>query len=282
MNTKITAFMADESQAVGLDNFRIYLERLPDHLDNFLKNLGLPLLSSSTHPAMSPVAARAQRDIPLWPKMATELRQFHVDVTRLIDDAIALVTQLNLYEQSDDSHSALENLNTLRLHAAPFTINGKLGISPSSKTYEVTHTLSETLIAFENRLYIALQDMKLIQQSTVDIIPRVIDFMRVKIAEHEARHRRQDSTFTEPVRKQLEAAYASLQSSRAAYFAAVEAANRLHAYCTLQRDTLADSRRQLLRISEGSNVRIFVLQMNLMSIRLVEANRMIKRIRELL
>jgi hypothetical protein len=278
----MAAYLIDEEDVVGLNNFQTCLERFPASIDSFLKNLTLPLVGSGEHPAMANVAARAKRDVPLWPATIKDLKQFHQDATLLFNDANELVTQLKLYKRPEDTDSVRENLNTLALHAEPFNMNGKLGISPSTKTYDVTYVLSQKLTHFDNLLYKAVKDMELIQQSATDIIPRTTDFMKVKIAEHEARHRRPDLTFSAPVRKQLELANGSLESLRTEYAEALQAAGNLLAYCTRQREILDDARNQLLRISDRSNVRSFLLQMNLMGTRLTQAQSLVNRVRGLL
>lgn len=278
----MAAYLIDEDDVVGLNNFRTYLERFPTSVDSFLKNLALPLLGSGAHPAMINIAARAKRDVPLWPETIKGLKQFHKDATLLINDANELVTQLKLYKRPEGTDSVRENLNTLVLHAEPFNMDGKLGISPSSKTYDVTYVLSQQMTQFDNQLYKAVKDMELIQQSATDVIPRTTDFMKVKIADHEARHRRPDSTFPEPVRKQLELANASLESLRTDYSEALQAASNVLAYCTRLREVLDDARNQLLRISDKSNVRAFLLQMNLMGTRLTQAQNLITPVQGLL
>ncbi|MCD5980402.1 hypothetical protein [Pseudomonas quasicaspiana] len=267
--------LISESDVVGLNNFKLYLERFPAYIDSFLKNLALPLLGSGQHPAMNDVAARGNRDIPLWPANTKALRQLHQDITLLISDANELVTQLKLYKRPEDTDSVRENLNTLLLHAEPFNMSGKLGISPSSKTYDVTYFLSQKLTHFDGLLYTAVKDLQLLQQTATDVIPRTVDFMKVKIAAHEARHRKPDSTFSGPVQKQLDLANRSLDASRAEYTCALEAASNVLGYCTRLRETLNDSRTQLLLISDKSNVRTFILQMNLMGTRLTQAQGMV-------
>ncbi|SQG00408.1 Uncharacterised protein [Paucimonas lemoignei] len=278
----MAAYLIDESDIAGLESFRTHLENYPTLINGFLKNLGLMSLQDSGDQAMINVASRARRDITLWPDTAKKLRQFHQDATSFISDANELVTQLKLYKRPDDTDSIRENLNTLSLHAEPFNMKGKLGISASSNTYDVTYVLSEKLNNFDNLLYNAVQDMQLIQQSVADIIPRTIDFMKVKISEHESRHRKPDSTLPEPVRKQLEAANNSLESSKTEYSTAIEAANNLHAYCNQVRELLSDARSNLLRISDKSNVRSFLLQINLMGSRVTEAQGLINRARDLI
>ncbi len=267
--------LISESDVVGLNNFKLYLERFPASIDSFLKNLALPLLGSGQHPAMNDVAARGNRDIPLWPANAKALRQLHQDITLLISDANELVTQLKLYKRPEDTDSVRENLNTLSLHAEPFNMSGKLGISPSSKTYDVTYFLSQKLTHFDGLFYSVFKDLQLLQQTATDVIPRTVDFMKVKIAAHEARHRKPDSTFSGPVQKQLDLANRSLDASRAEYTCALEAASNVLGYCTRLRETLNDSRTQLLLISDKSNVRTFILQMNLMGTRLTQAQGMV-------
>lgn len=267
----------NENDVAGLNNFQLYLERFPASIDSFLTNLALPLLGSGQHPAMNDTAARAKRDIQLWPDNAKALRLVHQGVTPLICDTNELLTQITLYEKPEGTDPIRENLNKLVLHTEPFNMNGKLGISPSSKTYDVTYFLSQKLIHFEDSLYDAIQDMEQIQKTASDVIPRTVDFMKVKIAEHEARHRKPDSTFAGPVQKQLDLANRSLDASRAEYTWALEAAGNVLGYCTRLRGMLYDSRTQMMLISDKSNVRTFILQMNLMGSRLTQAQRMINK-----
>ncbi|MCI8210959.1 hypothetical protein AUC61_15605 [Pseudomonas sp. S25] len=273
----MAAYFIGKSDVLGLNNFQAYLERYAISVDSFLKNLTLPLLQSGQHPALNNVAARAKRDIPLWPGTVKNLRQLHQDATRVIDEANELVSQLKLYKRPEGTDAVRENLNTLLLHAEPFNMNGKLGISPSSKTYDVTYFLSQKLTQFDGLLYTAFSELKLLLQTATDIIPRTVDFMRVKIAEHEARHRRPDSTFSGPVQKQLDLANSSLDASRTEYTVALEAAGNVLGYCTRLRETLNDSRNQLLLISDKSNVRTFIFQINQMGTRLTLAQNMINR-----
>lgn len=273
----MASYLISEPDITGLNSFQSYLERYPVLIQAFLKNLRLPSLESGTQQTLVNMVTRARRDTPVWPETSEQLRNFHRAVTLLINDASELVTQLKLYKRPADTDSVRENLNTLALHAAPFNMNGKLGISPTSKTYDVTYVLSNKLTQFDSLLYKAVKDMELIQQSATDIIPRTIDFMRVSIAEHEARNRKPDGSFPESVQKQLETAKSNLESSRTEYSSAVEAANNLQAYCTRLSEILSDSKTQLLRISDKSNVRTFLLQMNLMDTRLTAAMALIKK-----
>lgn len=266
----------NENDVAGLNNFQLYLEGFPASIDSFLNNLALPLLASRQNPAMNDTAARAKLEVQLWPANVKALRQLHQDATLLISDANELVSRLELYKRPEGTDPIRENLNTLLLHAQPFNMSGKLGISPSSKTYDVLYFLSQKLIHFENSLYDAIEDIKLLQRTATDIIPRTIDFMKVKIAEHEARHRKPDSTFSGPVQRQLELANRSLDASRAEYTWALEAAGNVLGYCTRLRGMLYDSRVELF-IGDKSNVRTFILQMNLMGSRLTQAQRMINK-----
>lgn len=278
----MTAYFVGESDITGLDNYRIHLERLPEHLDNFLKGLGLPSVGASNNQAMIDVLARAKRDGQLWPEASKGLRTFHDAATLFIDEARELVTQLNLYKEPEGTDSIRDNLNTLALHAAPFNLNGKLGISPTSKTYDVTSVLTNKLIHFDSVLYNFTNDITLIKNSTTDIIPRTTDFMRGKILDHDVKHRRADSTFPESVKEQLEIANSSLDSSNKDYLRALQAANNMDVYCTRLRQILNDAKSVLLGITPMSNARWFLNKMNMMNTHLTEAQNFVSRVQALM
>lgn len=278
----MVSYLISESDIAGLNNFRVYLERYPGLIEGFLKNLGLPSLDSGTQQTLVNIVTRAKRDAPVWPDLSEQLRNVHKDVTLFINDFSEIVTQLKLYKRPEETDPIRENLNTLALHAAPYNLNGKLGISPTSKTSDLLYRMSTTLNSFDYVIADATLKMKRVQDSTSDIIPRTTDFMKVKIGEHEARHRKPDGSFPESVRKQLETTNSNLESSKTEYSSAIEAANNLHAYCTRLRQLLSDAKGQLLLISDLSNVRTFLLQMNLMDTRLNQAHDLVKRGRDLL
>jgi len=281
----MTVYLIDHSDSVGLYSHCKYLEQLPQRIEVFKLDLGLvPPQEVGKHlePALLQTTERAKREVSLWPDMVKSLQLLHQDFSVFIRETNRFVDQLTAYKQLKDRDGLSENINTVAVGVAPFNMINKLGISASSKSPEVVALVRQKLQHFEERFASNATAMEQIRQSVLGVIPRFIDFMNTRIADHEAKHRRNDQPLPAAVLEQLDTARSKVHWSDKQYLYGLQAASNMGTYCSRMAILLQDARAELVGINEQSNVKALALNMSLMGARSTEAESLAKRVQEML
>lgn len=281
----MTVYLIDHSDSVGLYSHCKYLEQLPQRIEVFKLDLGLVPpreVGKYLEPALLQTTERSKREVSLWPDMVKSLRVLHQDFSLFIRETNRFVDQLTAYKQLKDRDGLRENINTIAVGVAPFNMINKLGISASSKSPEVVALVRQKLQHFEERFSSKATAMEQIRQSVLGVIPRFIDFMSTKIADHEAKHRRNNQPLPAAVLDQLDTAKSKVHWSDKQYLYGLQAASNMGTYCSRMEILLQDARAELVGINEQSNLKALALNMSLMGVRTTEAESLAKRVQEML
>ena len=281
----MTVYLIDHSDSVGLYSHCKYLEQLPQRIEVFKLDLELvPPKEVGKHlePSLLQTTERAKREVSLWPDMVKSLQVLHQDFSLFIRETNRFVDQLTTYKQLKDRDGLRENINTIAVGVAPFNMINKLGISASSKSPEVVALVQQKLQHFEERFASKATAMEQIRQSVLGVIPRFIDFMNTKIADHEAKHHRNNQPLPAAVLEKLDTARSKVHWSDKQYLYGLQAASNMGTYCSRMAILLKDARAELVGINEQSNIKALALNMSLMGVRTTEAESLAKRVQEML
>lgn len=281
----MTIYLIEHADSVGLSNHRYYLEQLPQRIELFKMDLGLvPAheVGKYREPALTRTTERARQDMSRWPDMVKPMRQLHQDFALFIRETNRFVSQLDVYQQLKGRKGTRDHLDTLALHLEPFNLTGKLGISPSTKTSEVVALVRQKLQDFEGLFSVKATEMELIRLSVHEVIPRFIDFMNLRIVEHEAKHRRNNQQLSATVLDELATARSKLRWSEKQYLYGLQAASNMGTYCSRMADLLQYARTELDSINGRSSVAMLALSTGLMGARTNEAESLAKRVWEML
>jgi hypothetical protein len=281
----MTIYLIDHADSVGLYSHRNYLEQLPQRIELFKMDLDLVPpheVGKYREPALTKTTERAKQEMSRWPDMVKPMRKLHHDFALFIRETNRFVSQLEVYQQLKGRQGTRDNLNTLALHLEPISMTGKLGISPTTTASEVVALVRQKLLEFESFFSVKATEMELIRLSVFDVIPRFIDFMNTRIAEHEVKHRRNNQPFSAAVLDQLATARSKVHWSEKQYLYGLQAASNMGTYCSRMAVLLRDARVELDGINGQSNVAKLILIMGLMGARTDEAEQLAIRVKEML
>lgn len=281
----MTIYLIEHADSVGLHGHRVYLEQLPQRIELFKMDLGLvPAheVGKYREPALTRTTDRARQDMSRWPEMVKPMRQLHQDFALFIRETNRFVSQLEVYQQLKGRQGTRDHLDTLALHLEPFNLTGKLGISPSTKTSEVVALIRQKLQDFESLFSVKATEMELIRLSVHEVIPRFIDFMNLRIVEHETKHRRNNQQLSAIVIDELATARSKVRWSEKQYLYGLQAASNMGTYCSRMTVLLQYTRDELDGIDDRSSIAMLTLATGLMGARTHEAESLAKRVSEML
>lgn len=281
----MTIYLIEHADSVGLHGHRVYLEQLPQRIELFKMDLGLvPAheVGKYREPALTRTTDRARQDMSRWPEMVKPMRQLHQDFALFIRETNRFVSQLEVYQQLKGRQGTRDRLDTLALHLEPFNLTGKLGISPSTKTSEVVALIRQKLQDFESLFSVKATEMELIRLSVHEVIPRFIDFMNLRIVEHETKHRRNNQQLSAIVIDELATARSKVRWSEKQYLYGLQAASNMGTYCSRMTVLLQYARDELDGIDDRSSIAMLTLATGLMGARTHEAESLAKRVSEML
>ena len=281
----MTIYLIEHADSVGLHGHRVYLEQLPQRIELFKMDLGLvPAheVGKYREPALTRSTDRARQDMSRWPEMVKPMRQLHQDFALFIRETNRFVSQLEVYQQLKGRQGTRDHLDTLALHLEPFNLTGKLGISPSTKTSEVVALIRQKLQDFESLFSVKATEMELIRLSVHEVIPRFIDFMNLRIVEHETKHRRNNQQLSAIVIDELATARSKIRWSEKQYLYGLQAASNMGTYCSRMTVLLQYARDELDGIDDRSSIAMLTLATGLMGARTHEAESLAKRVSEML
>lgn len=281
----MTIYLIEHADSVGLHGHRVYLEQLPQRIELFKMDLGLvPAheVGKYREPALTRTTDRARQDMSRWPEMVKPMRQLHQDFALFIRETNRFVSQLEVYQQLKGRQGTRDHLDTLALHMEPFNLTGKLGISPSTKTSEVVALIRQKLQDFESLFSVKATEMELIRLSVHEVIPRFIDFMNLRIVEHETKHRRNNQQLSAIVIDELATARSKVRWSEKQYLYGLQAASNMGTYCSRMTVLLQYARDELDGIDDRSSIAMLTLATGLMGARTHEAESLAKRVSEML
>lgn len=281
----MTIYLIEHADSVGLSSHRYYLEQLPQRIELFKMDLGLvPAheVGKYREPVLTRTTERARQDMSRWPDMVKAMRQLHQDFALFIRQTNRFVSQLEVYQQLKGRKGTRDHLDTLALHLEPFNLTGRLGISPSTKASEVVALVRQKLEDFEGLFNVKATEMELIRLSVHEVIPRFIDFMNLRIVEHEAKHRRNNQQLSATVLDQLATARSKLRWSEKQYLYGMQAASNMGTYCSRMAELLRYAKAELDGINDRSSVAILALSTGLMGARTNESENLAKRVWEML
>lgn len=281
----MTIYLIEHADSVGLSSHRYYLEQLPQRIEVFKMDLGLvPAheVGKYREPVLTRTTERARQDMSRWPDMVKPMRQLHQDFALFIRQTNRFVSQLEVYQQLKGRKGTRDHLDTLALHLEPFNLTGRLGISPSTKASEVVALVRQKLEDFEGLFNVKATEMELIRVSVHEVIPRFIDFMNLRIVEHEAKHRRNNQQLSATVLDQLATARSKLRWSEKQYLYGMQAASNMGTYCSRMAELLRYAKAELDGINDRSSVAILALSTGLMGARTSESESLAKRVWEML
>ena len=281
----MTIYLIEHADSVGLHGHRVYLEQLPQRIELFKMDLGLvPAheVGKYREPALTRTTDRARQDMSRWPEMVKPMRQLHQDFALFIRETNRFISQLEVYQQLKGRQGTRDHLDTLALHLEPFNLTGKLGISPSTKTSEVVALIRQKLQDFESLFSVKATEMELIRLSVHEVIPRFIDFMNLRIVEHETKHRRNNQQLSAIVIDELATARSKIRWSEKQYLYGLQAASNMGTYCSRMTVLLQYARDELDGIDDRSSIAMLTLATGLMGARTHEAESLAKRVSEML
>lgn len=281
----MTIYLIEHADSVGLHGHRVYLEQLPQRIELFKMDLGLvPAheVGKYREPALTRTTDRARQDMSRWPEMVKPMRQLHQDFALFIRETNRFVNQLEVYQQLKGRQGTRDHLDTLALYLEPFNLTGKLGISPSTKTSEVVALIRQKLQNFEGLFSVKATEMELIRLSVHEVIPRFIDFMNLRIVEHEAKHRHNNQQLSAIVIDELATARSKVRWSEKQYLYGLQAASNMGTYCSRMTVLLQYARDELDGIDDRSSIAMLTLATGLMGARTHEAESLAKRVSEML
>jgi hypothetical protein len=281
----MTIYLIEHADSVGLHGHRVYLEQLPQRIELFKMDLGLvPAheVGKYREPALTRTTDRARQDMSRWPEMVKPMRQLHQDFALFIRETNRFISQLEVYQQLKGRQGTRDHLDTLALHLEPFNLTGKLGISPSTKTSEVVALIRQKLQDFESLFSVKATEMELIRLSVHEVIPRFIDFMNLRIVEHETKHRRNNQQLSAIVIDELATARSKVRWSEKQYLYGLQAASNMGTYCSRMTVLLQYARDELDGIDDRSSIAMLTLATGLMGARTHEAESLAKRVSEML
>jgi hypothetical protein len=281
----MTIYLIEHADSVGLHGHRVYLQQLPQRIELFKMDLGLvPAheVGKYREPALTRTTDRARQDMSRWPEMVKPMRQLHQDFALFIRETNRFISQLEVYQQLKGRQGTRDHLDTLALHLEPFNLTGKLGISPSTKTSEVVALIRQKLQDFESLFSVKATEMELIRLSVHEVIPRFIDFMNLRIVEHETKHRRNNQQLSAIVIDELATARSKVRWSEKQYLYGLQAASNMGTYCSRMTVLLQYARDELDGIDDRSSIAMLTLATGLMGARTHEAESLAKRVSEML
>lgn len=180
----MTAYLINEQDIAGLNNFMLFLGELPQYVESF--KIIFELVSSAEYgtykePALDRVMQSAVASAKLWTVNLKPLRHIHTELNEFINIFQWFSEKINEYVLETDTQTKKSSISDSEVAAVVMSLAQEFNVPSATSVMDIIRYFDVNVIRLQTAFDEKAAITSSLGESVFDIIPRVLDFMNLMI-----------------------------------------------------------------------------------------------------